>query len=52
MCIDILQNLIMFVDPHKTQSEGNRRRMWFELLKKSRQAVRVSIQKMQVRTFI
>ncbi|KAF7637478.1 Fmp27_GFWDK domain-containing protein [Meloidogyne graminicola] len=47
MCIDILQNLIMFIDPRKTQSEENRRRMWFELLKKPKQTVRVSIQKMQ-----
>jgi len=48
MCIDILQNLIMFIDPRKTQSEENRRRMWFELLKRPKQSVRVSIQKMQV----
>nr|CAD2181689.1 unnamed protein product [Meloidogyne enterolobii] len=47
MCIDILQNLIMFIDPRKTQSEENRRRMWFELLKRPKQSVRVSIQKMQ-----
>uniref|UniRef100_A0A1I8C1G7 Fmp27_GFWDK domain-containing protein n=1 Tax=Meloidogyne hapla TaxID=6305 RepID=A0A1I8C1G7_MELHA len=47
MCIDILQNLIMFIDPRKTQSEENRRRMWFELIKKPKQSVRVSIQKMQ-----
>lgn len=48
MCIDILQNLILFVDPRKTESEGNRRRMWFELIKKPKQTVRTSIQKLQV----
>uniref|UniRef100_A0A183BLI9 Fmp27_GFWDK domain-containing protein n=1 Tax=Globodera pallida TaxID=36090 RepID=A0A183BLI9_GLOPA len=47
MCIDILQNLILFVDPRKTESEGNRRRMWFELVKKPKHSVKASIQKLQ-----
>ncbi|KAL3069292.1 hypothetical protein niasHS_018017 [Heterodera schachtii] len=47
MCIDILQHLILFVDPRKTESEGNRRRMWFELVKKPKHTVKASIQKLQ-----
>lgn len=49
MCIDILQHLILFVDPRKTESEGNRRRMWFELVKKPKHVVKSSIQKLQVK---
>lgn len=49
--IDIVNNLLLFVDPKKTQSEENRRRLWFNLVKKSKQFVKEKIVKMQARIF-
>ncbi|KAI1722496.1 golgi-body localization protein [Ditylenchus destructor] len=47
MILDIVNKLLLFVDPKKTQSEENRRRLWFKLGRKPRQVIRETIQKMQ-----
>jgi hypothetical protein len=48
MCLDIVNHLILLVDPKKTESEGNRRRLWFEIAKKPKRDVRASIEEKQV----
>lgn len=48
MILDIVNNLLLFVDPKKTQSEEKRRRLWFKLAKKEKDIVKEEIYKMQV----
>uniref|UniRef100_A0A914CAF4 FMP27/BLTP2/Hobbit GFWDK motif-containing RBG unit domain-containing protein n=1 Tax=Acrobeloides nanus TaxID=290746 RepID=A0A914CAF4_9BILA len=47
MLLDILNHLVLFVDPKKKLYEENRRRLWFRLAKTSMEEVRDSIQAMQ-----
>lgn len=48
MCLDIVNHLILFVDPKKNESERFRRNLSLELAKKSKQEVRETIETKQV----
>jgi len=48
MILEIVNNLLLFVDPKKAKLEENRRRLRFKLAKKTKQVVKDSIHKMQV----
>lgn len=51
MFLDIVNQLILFVDPKKTESEGNRRRLWFEIAKRPKRDVRTNIEQKQVSAY-
>uniref|UniRef100_A0AC35UCY3 Fmp27_GFWDK domain-containing protein n=1 Tax=Rhabditophanes sp. KR3021 TaxID=114890 RepID=A0AC35UCY3_9BILA len=49
MILDIINNLVLYVDPHKKQAEGKRRRLWFEYSQMDIEAVRTSVTEQQER---
>ncbi|KAI6220278.1 UPF0378-like protein [Aphelenchoides besseyi] len=45
--LDIVNHLILFVDPKKKMAQERRRRLWFELSRKSRAEVKIAVQSLQ-----
>ncbi|KAI6225410.1 UPF0378-like protein [Aphelenchoides fujianensis] len=45
--LDIVNNLVLFVDPKKKKAQERRRRLWFELVRKAKAEVKICVQNRQ-----